>query len=766
MKILLFLMSVAPLCSAFANPPLPALAQGGFACPQLSPAIPARGDISPIKGEASSGGLLSPSEAMLLLSGASSAEELSESEMERYETFLSHPLALNLASGAKLLSSGLLSRYQVASLCDYRERSGDVLSAAELALVEGFGEDFVAALRCFVSFESHRSPGSRPYRRIRHSALLRSGIEAKRLKAFSAVHSKAFSAAPAERTECRGKWQPAWCGYGVKYHLECGEDAEFFCSVRDAALPGTISLALYGRRAGKLIIGDFNARFGQGLALWSGFSLSGFSTVSAFRKNGAGLSPTGSFSPSHRGLGAEWNRGYWTFYAALSVPGLIGRCAGDKSEPVSFLPILACSWLGQRFQAGVQAYLQTGDLVGGGGDMLGIRRIAGTADFKAGIGHFTLFGEGGWGVSRVLNTYSHPPVSPETFVKVVENKAFAGLLGVIWAPAYKRRVSLLARCYPAAFPSAFGGSARSSSRLGDEQGLALGTQLGWFSLTLDAARHPAAGTFQAKGLLMLSPSFRCRGFVFSPSFRWGERVRAEDFAARSGTAAAPGPASGSGGNARWRHDFRADLEAAFPSDLMLHLRLNAVGITEPSSGLSGRSSPCSSTKLSVLGYLEGGCKKAFHRQGTPLAAPLGSSGPETGFSFFLRGTLFRADNWDGRIYCYERDLPASFSAPAFYGRGWALSLVSSLKFSRSRRQSSSGTAISVQGARGNTGTASLKKRHVRSSGGSGHTRWKARHTLSLRASFLGYFVPTADGTPSAAPRHPRAVLKLQYKVVF
>ena len=77
--------------------------------------------------------------AILYLCGAESEEELDEQEVERFSGFLSRPLEINIASRSRLLSSGLMSQYQVASLCDYRSRSGDILSVAELALVDGFG---------------------------------------------------------------------------------------------------------------------------------------------------------------------------------------------------------------------------------------------------------------------------------------------------------------------------------------------------------------------------------------------------------------------------------------------------------------------------------------------------------------------------------------------------------------------------------------------------------------------------------------------------
>ena len=40
----------------------------------------------------------------------------------------------------------------------------------------------------------------------------------------------------------------------------------------------------------------------------------------------------------------------------------------------------------------------------------------------------------------------------------------------------------------------------------------------------------------------------------------------------------------------------------------------------------------------------------------------------------LRQGIFRIDDWNDRIYVYERDAPGSFNVPAFYGRGLWTSL--------------------------------------------------------------------------------------------
>ena len=65
----------------------------------------------------------------------------------------------------------------------------------------------------------------------------------------------------------------------------------------------------------------------------------------------------------------------------------------------------------------------------------------------------------------------------------------------------------------------------------------------------------------------------------------------------------------------------------------------------------------------ILGYVEGG----YVRQR---------------FSAYARQGVFFIDEWDDRIYAYERDAPGSFSVPVFYGRGVWTSAVASFRISR------------------------------------------------------------------------------------
>jgi hypothetical protein len=80
--------------------------------------------------------------------------------------------------------------------------------------------------------------------------------------------------------------------------------------------------------------------------------------------------------------------------------------------------------------------------------------------------------------------------------------------------------------------------------------------------------------------------------------------------------------------------------------------------------LKGCAAACHSAGLSWLAYVEPGYKIETDR---------------LRWSLYLRGTAFVVDDWEDRIYIYERDIRGAFSVPAYYGRGCSLSAVTSLK---------------------------------------------------------------------------------------
>ncbi len=475
-------------------------------------------------------------DAVLLLTGASCLEELDEDELVRYESLAQRPLDLNLCSRLKLLSTGLFSSYQAVSIDEYRRESGDILSFSELGLVNGLTPEYAAALRHFVVLKSRNAPGSRENLRFRQSATAGTSLR------------------NGEDMTVR-----------LRYEAELGDRAEFRWTTRTTYSDpefkaGTFSGAYYGKRyLSKLVLGHFSARFGQGLASWSGFSLSGYSSSASFRRNPGGISTTGSASAELFGAACELDFGQFTL-------------SGGYSLGNSYVGNI--SWHGRRLSLGVTG---TGQ--------------AASFDWRVSLPDISLFGE-------LCSGYEGTP---------------CGVAGLIWIPKYGRKYMLQARWYDPSYKS--------------YSGIAVGTEGFSYIFTFDAARRNDKGEDQYKALALFRPELSLSGFTLRPALRWSGRLRPSD-------------------SYTLRNDLRADLEGEYEG-WKLGGRYNALWCRD----------------FAWLWYLQAG-------RGTGK------------YSVFLRGGLFRIDYWDDRIYVYQQDAPGNFNVPAFYGRGWNISLYLALHIRR------------------------------------------------------------------------------------
>ena len=452
--------------------------------------------------------MMSLIEAVLIITGAGSPEELGESEMERFESLAANPVCINLASTARMRASGLFSDYQIASIQDYIVRTGDILSVSELGTVPGFTPNLASALALFVSFESHSPAGKRHFGRIRQEATARAIMK------------------------------EAGTTLAGKYHLSYGEKAELYLSRRQST---TASAVIYGKRPWKAILGDFNARFGQGLLQWSGFSISGFPSAGSFSRNASGFSGTGSFSPSHRGLAMDYSgRRFLLSCGATADGGLLG----------------SASYLGRSGSIGLNAIHEAG-------------RNGLSVDWKKGLGHLSTFGEAAWADGA------------------------AALAGATWAPEYKTSASMLLRYYSPGYSVPGAGAVRSSTKVRDEAGISAGFCRKWLDCTVDMAIHPEKLRLrkknyqQFKSVLNANPSFEWGLWQFSPAVRWTERMQLSP--------------AGDAYSAVWRHDLRLDLNLS-RNGLQARLRLNPVKNGDSRTGIlayleAGYKTPSDSARL-------------------------------------------------------------------------------------------------------------------------------------------------------------------------
>lgn len=585
-------------------------------------------------------------EAVVFLSGASCVEELSEEVLSRWEGLAAHPVDLNVAGRSRLLASGLLTPFQVASLMEYRARTGAVLSWAELALVDGFSEEIVAAVRVFARLGTGPDAGGTVGRFVpgrRESLRLAGSVTAR-----GVVREEFDSGGEVLVGGVSGVWTGAG---GVKMEAAAGERFEAFVSARNTlsdsrfSLP-TFSFAYYGRRAlGQLVLGHFQARFGQGLVLWSGFSLSGYSSVGAFRRNGNGFAPTGSYSPSMLGVASDWHFGRWRLSAGYSL--------GSSWEDVR-------AWGGGLPVVNLTRFCSTATL--------GLTATSKAAGLEA---RWSL--PGGWGLfGEAASTWQGE---------------FSAVAGAVRVPAYGHKWAMLARW--------FGPASKQFS------GLAVGYAGPALEATLDAgvkglgarADSPAASG-AGDGSLALSPSGFGEdwpaAFPSASDFVDGSLA---DFLAGGGQLQIKSVA-------QWKPVFAlangrlqrvSSAAADTVSGALLfrpQLRLVARWRPEESPGLQAAASSSSSLpslsglRLELRGALAaewgpwtlGGRYDAVWYRGFAWNWYAEAGYRTESLKVWVRGGLFKVDAWDDRIYVYERDAPGSFTVPARYGRGWNASL--------------------------------------------------------------------------------------------
>ena len=609
-------------------------------------------------------------DAVLLLCGAGTLEELSEDEWERYRHLADHPLDLNACTRSAMLSSGLFSPFQAASLLDRRMRDGDILSYTELGYTDGFTPELARALSHFVVLRSRNPPGKPSVPQLHASLLLRtscsgsSSVPAARAAlqtaaahSTSGANSSASGKNPSAATSsfASGKNDPfsGSAAFGIKTAISLEGRLDAFWSARKSYSdrtfgPGTISLAIYGKSIpGRILLGDYSARFGQGLLLWSGFSIAGFSSVQSFRRNASGLSASSSFTRTLHGIGLDLALGRSTISAVWSTPV---QSTNPRLLALNYNHIFRTSSTGATLLADPG------------------RLYAASIDFRAGLPRLSLSGEFAFqllppspsfaaapaapaavpslAAPAVAASASVAPVSAASATPQPDSPAAifvpAGLLSAVWTPSYGNRLAVLARYYPQNWSQLAASPPSTFSTAKDEFGSAFLFQSARYTLSLDLARRLSEANWQYRLLASANLPFR----LGLPG-RTQRKVNSST--GIDGTI-----------SVRSLSRFRPSQSLPFRQDLRCDLKLELNRLK-----LNTRCNLLWCRNFAMLGYIEPGLSDQF-------------------FSLWFRLTGYSVPSWDDRISTWERDIPGSFTVPARYGKGLALSFTSSLTIQRKR----------------------------------------------------------------------------------
>lgn len=261
-----------------------------------------------------------------------------EAVQEHWGMLLSRPLDINRASVEELENLMLLTDFQIASLVEYRNRSGYILSAAELKLVNGFYSGVVEVLSPFIVFGRE---GDGDYFAGRRGKDTLGFLEKSRAEMLVKTWWKEGDddyMGPDFYSQVKYKYVYD-NNLQVGFTLEKDAGEKFVCGGIPSGDFSSFHVQLQGVEVGKglqikrAVLGDYSVRLGQGLVMWRGFSLSGNTTVHGSYKRGDKIVPYTSSDENnfHRGgavtvrkmLGTGRNANATVFFSLKDVDARI-----------------------------------------------------------------------------------------------------------------------------------------------------------------------------------------------------------------------------------------------------------------------------------------------------------------------------------------------------------------------------------------------------------------------------------------------------------
>lgn len=499
---------------------------------------------------------------------AKEQEDLSEDELEHLSGFLKRQLALNNAGSDVLYASGIFTKYQVASLIDYRKRNGPCLSYLELASLDGFGDEFVSRIKPFVTLD--------------YSPELKGRADSE------------FTA----RASLRSTQEKTRYGYTSRYKLNVGDflKTSLACSQSldaNGTAPDAVCASVEVRLRKvplRLAAGDFNARFGQGLTLWTGSDFTSLNSPSSFMKRHFGVTSSTSYSGNGTltGLATELTVKNLSVSAYVAIPGI--KTIKQGAQNLRVQPALNLNYAWRTGQAGVSHVMEFGGL----GTEMFIPVMKTSCDLSLCVKGIDVFSE---------LMFDWVTISP------------SAVAGIIFPIMDRWNMAALVQSHESEHKLALSSSMNDRKRIAGS----MSTELTLYSVPKDECESMSLQwKFHSQWRFVLNERLQL-------SLRLTERMRS------------------------WGPMFRTDLrtDVSWQSDMFaVTLRLNGL--------------QCE--RCSFLSYIEGGCKSGS-------------------ISIYLRQGIFVVDDWEDRIYAYERDVPGAYNSPAFYGRGLWTSIMSSWKIS-------------------------------------------------------------------------------------
>lgn len=614
-----------------------------------------------------------------------------EDLLENYIFFSENPINLNSDEAAQLVELQLINAFQYEELNNYRRYYGDLLFLEELKMVEGFDEQTIRLLKPIVCVRKDDSKEKitlgKMARYGKHQILGHYEQILEKQQGYSPITDSALLVKPNSRY--LGSPQRYQLKYTYNYRdkiragfvLEKDPGEIFFTDKVSDTMQKLLGknyhqgfdfmgFHLYAKDLGIVkaaAVGDYHLTFGQGLTLWSGWSLGKAIAGNSVMKQGRGIRPKASASEYgfFRGAAVTLGNGPFSgtvFYSNRKVDAnVILADSLDEAELVSSLQ--------------ETGYHRTfGELQ----DRHSIRQqmVGGHLNFA--LAHF----EVGY---TLHHTWLDTPLQPtptnynqyyfqgtrltnqgidckyvkgkyavfgEMAMSFAQGPSYAGLIGFTVKPAGYLNFTLMYRDYGKAYQNLYSNAFGEGSRNQGQWGLYLG--------------------IEAK-----------------PAPYWDLSLYADQFQFTWLTSQVYTPS--------WGHDYYLRISHNFNKRTNAYLQVRSrTKMKNSTDAFVFSHYPIFYTKTSVRFSIDYGfanglvfsnkAEYAHYKnddgsdsRGYLICQDMAYKPEGKPYSLTFRYALFDAPDYDARVYAYENDVLYAFSVPAYYGKGMRIYLLGKWK---------------------------------------------------------------------------------------
>jgi hypothetical protein len=573
-----------------------------------------------------------------------SAEDLNESGQneipEELQQLADRPLDLNGNNFEILLRYNLITQEHIDAIYNYRKKYGDLVEPEELQQVEGFDKKTIMQIIAYCTVIKERSIQRTNRLTLRFQKAGNNiknyypGSDLKILSRFQSVLSNSLR-------------------FAFTGEKDAGE--EFF-SRRTKGFDFNSTYLFYtgNRTIRKIILGDFNLEYGQGLTLWTGLNFNSASNIATLYKAGRGIIPYSGTDENRffRGAAISIKNNKISFDTWFSYHGIDGNLVNDTLQEKEYISSFQTTGYHRTYGEIIDYHSQHEKATGFNVNFATTKLAAGiTVSYQ----HFAIpvsrsnkpYAKNKFYGNETLNagmnySYSFKNLFYFGEFTVDKNSSFATLQGIIMSIDSRMSVGILWRSYSADFINLKSNAFGINSENSNEHGTLFGINYK-ITRTISYSAYTDLYTFPYLKYRVDQPSsgndlFNQLDYIpnkkFSAQFRYRKKMKQQnseddfsglniidDFTTR---------------NFRFNVRYKIDSSWEFGSRI-------EITKGENNSMVAGKATIISQDVF-------------YHPMGKP-------------FSINFRYAIFDCPDYDTRIYTYENDVQGAFSVPYYYGTG-------------------------------------------------------------------------------------------------